>query len=243
MDSGIDIVQRVYHMLNVPQLINALDGGGIWQHGLPLNSDKTEVCIRIPTTDAYESELRFFDIDIRTPNLPEAYPAETSTQDNTLPDLTTFDRILDIILPLIETQGTFYVETKIPGVPMRDPDGMWRVNIRVEFTLIDTLDTHTVTLLRKSKVDDGYGGYTAVRVPVWTGSARREDIVRTPNLVQEAGVYKMHMRCSWLIPKDEATPQKPMVLTTGNEEYLITGIFPEGVFWRVTATRKDGPYE
>ena len=118
MDSGIDIVQRVWRMLNTPGLKGKLDGWDIWQHGGPRNSGKPEVIIRIPTTDAYESELRFFDIDVRTPNISEAYTTSTNLEDNTLPNLQKLNDIVTEILPLIQTQDVFYVETKIPGVPM-----------------------------------------------------------------------------------------------------------------------------
>ena len=52
------------------------------------------------------------------------------------------------------------------------------------------------------------------------------------------------MRCSWLIPREEVTPKKNDILKTEDVgDYTVTGIFPEGVFWRVTATRKDSPHE
>lgn len=242
MDSGIDIVVRVFKILNVPVLRTALGNGKVWQHNIPQNSPYTEVGIRIPTTDAYESELRFFDIDIRTPNLDEFHPHTDLPQDNTFPDMAEFKRITDIILPLIQTQGSFYVETKIPGVPIRDADGNWRVNIRVEFTDLDGQDTHEVTLVALNGVTDGYGGYIPTRTDVWTGAARRVDIIKTPNLIEVAGTYALHMRCSWLIAKDQITPQKNMHIVTDTEEYIITGIFPDGVFWRVTSVRKDTPY-
>ena len=241
--SGIDVVTRVYKMLNVPVLRNALGQGKLWQHNIPQNSPYTEVVVSIPTTDAYESELRFFDVDIRTPNLADFYPHQNLPQDNTFPDMARFKQITDIILPLIQTQGTFYVETKIPGVPVRDADGNWRVNIRVEFTLLDTQDTHTVSLVEMTGIHDGYAGYYPVRNTVWTGTARRVNIVENPQLDKTAGIFGLYMRCSWLLAMDEIpTPKKNMRIVTDEGEYVITGIFPDGLFWRMTTTRKDGAY-
>lgn len=243
--SGIDIVIEFWKMLNVPILTEALGQGEVWQHNIPMNSPYTEVVVSIPTTDAYESQLRFVDIDIRTPNLgvldgePDYYPHKGLTQDNTFPDMAEFKRITDIILPLIQTTGVLYVETRIPGVPVRDADGTWRVNIRVQFTLLDsgdTLDTQVVELIGQP---DGFGGYAPTRTTIWEGNIQRLAINLNPHLEKAAGNYGLYMRCSWLIPRDQVTPQKNMHLVNSEGEYVITGIFPEGVFWRLTTTRKD----
>lgn len=242
MTSGIDIVVLVYKMLDSILLTTALGEGKVWQHNIPQNSPYTEVGIRIPTTDAYESELRFFDIDIRTPNLGEFHPHTGLPQDNTFPDLVRFKEIVDIILPLIVTQGTFYVVTKIPGVPIRDIDGNWRVNIRVEFTLIDSQDTHTVSLVEMNGAPDGAGGWVPQLTTVWSGIARRINIVENPQLDKSAGIYGLYLKCSWLIAMDQVTPQKNMKIVSDEGEYVITGIFPEDIFWRISTTRKDMPY-
>lgn len=249
MLSAIDIVILVYNMLNVPQLRDALHGEYIWQHNWPQNSDKNEVCISIPTTDAYESKLKFLDIDIRTPNLgtkgkPDYYPfpGEDLPQDNTFPDLAILKQITDIVLPLIVSAGGLYVETVIPGVPKRDRDGNWIVNIRVEFTLLDEQDTHNVSLVELIGQEDGFGGYVPSMTNVWSGTAQRVNIVENPQLDKTAGIYGLYMKCSWLIPTEEATPKKNMQLISDDGEYVITGIFPEGIFWRLTSTRKDMDY-
>lgn len=242
-NSGIDVVIEVYKMLNVPALRNALGQGKLWQHNIPQNSPYTEVVISIPTTDAYESELRFFDVDIRTPNLDNFYPHQTLPQDNTFPDMAEFKRITDIILPLIQTRGTLYVETKVPGVPVRDADGTWRVNIRVEFTLLDTQDTHSASLVALTGVKDGFGGYVPTPSTVWSGTARRVSVIDSPHADKTAGIYGLYLRCSWLIAMDGAPePRKNMKLVSDDGEYVITGIIPDGIFWRLTTTRKDGAY-
>lgn len=247
MASGIDIVSRMYQMLHTPELITALGGEYLWQHNWPQNSDKTEVCISIPTTDAYESDLKFIDIDIRTPNLgtdgkDDYHPFPGKPQDNTFPDLYELKRITDIVLPLIVTQGDFYVVTRIPGVPRRDSDGRWIVNIRVEFTLLDTQDTHTVSLIDYIAEPDGFAGYQPSAMVAWQGTAQRQTINENPHLDKTAGVYGLYLKCSWLVPMDEVTPKKRMQLITDEGEYIITGIFPEGIFWKLTTTRKDADY-
>lgn len=254
--SGIDVVISMYRMLDVPALntlLGNLNGNipgqkHLYQHNWPQNSDKTEVCISIPTTDAYESELKFIDIDIRTPNLstdgkPEFYPfpGENRPQDNTFPDLAILKQVTDVVLPLIVTSGDFYVETRIPGVPKRDRDGRWIVNIRVQFTLLDTKDTHLARLEELLGQPDGSGGWKPTRTTVWTGQAQRDTISVNPQLDKTAGIYGLYMRCNWLIPR-EAQPEKHMHLVTPEGEYVITGIIPEGIFWKLTTTRKDGDY-
>lgn len=248
MRSAIDIVVLIWGILNVPTLRNAIAPGKLWQHNIPQNSPYTEVAVSIPTTDAYESALKFFDIDIRTPNLgtqegeADFHPHTGLPQDNTFPDMAEFKRITDIILPLIQTTGDLYVETRIPGVPVRDADGNWRVNIRVEFTLLDTQDTHPTTAVELVGEPDGYGGYVPVDNIVWQGDAQRLNIVQNPQLDKTAGAYGLFLRCSWLVPKDQITPKKNMHLLTDEGEYVITGIFPEGVFWRLSTIRKDANY-
>lgn len=256
--SAIDIVIDVNKMLEVPALVNLLDDlngdipgqNYIHQHNWPENSDKTEVCISIPTTDAYESELKFFDVDIRTPNLGTdgktpyyPFPGEDRPQDNTFPDLAILKRVTDVVLPLIQTSGSFYVETKIPGVPKRDSDGRWLVNIRVEFTLLDTKDTHLAKLMALTGVHDGFAGYVPTLAQVWQGTAQRDTINVNPQLDKTAGIYGLYMRCNWLIPRTEVVPKKNMQLITAEGEYVITGIIPDGVFWKLTTTRKDGDYQ
>lgn len=247
MLSAIDIVTLVWRMLDVPSLKAALGGDYIWQHNWPRNSDKNEVCISIPTTDAYESKLKFLDIDIRTPNFglhgkTEYYPYQGKPQDNTFPDLQKLKEITDIILPLIVTTGGLFVETVIPGVPKRDSDGNWIVNIRVQFTILDEQDSLPVRILLLEGVRDIYGGSTPTKTEVWEGAAQRLDIVKTPHLDKTAGKYGLHMRSSWLVPRDQVSPVKNMQLSTPEGDYIITGIFPEGIFWRLTTTRKDGPF-
>lgn len=242
MRSAIDIVVLIWQLLNVPELRNALAPGKLWQHNIPQNSPYTEVSVSIPTTDAYESALKFFDIDIRTPNLGEFHPHTGLPQDNTFPDMQEFKRITDIILPLIVTTGDLYVVTRIPGVPVRDADGNWRVNIRVEFTLLDTQDTHETTIVELTGQSDGYGGYIPTDEVVWQGAAQRLNIVQNPQLDKSAGAYGLFLRCSWLVPMDQVTPKKNMHLNTNEGEYVVTGIFPDGIFWRLTTTRKDANY-
>lgn len=238
--SGIDIVSEVALLIDKPVLQAVIGTGHVWQHNWPKNSPQTEVAVSLPTTDAYESNLRFFDIDIRTPNLKgvEIYGKE----DDTFPDLAKFSAVVDIILGLIVSSGNLYIQTRIPGVPRRDTDGVWYTTIRVEFTWLDEADTHVTTLYRLTSVTDGFGGDKPVSTLFWQGNAQRLDIVKNPHLNTGFGAYNLNLRSSWLIPSDVVVPAKNMVLETPEGVYTIVGIFPDGEFWRLATVRKDGPY-
>lgn len=240
--SGIDIVSEIAKTIDKPALHAIIGTGHVWQHNWPKNSPTTEVAVSLPTTDAYESELRFFDINIRTPNIKELVVYDEVGEDDTHPDLRTLKRAVDAILGLITSVGDLYVQTKIPGVPKRGNDGVWYANIRVEFTWLDEADTHVATIYKWDAVSDGFGGYAPSPDQVWSGNAQRIDIVKSPNLSNTFGAYELNMRSSWLIPTDALIPTKNMTLETDEGEYTIVGIFPEGEFWRLSTVRKDGPY-
>lgn len=238
--SAIDIVSEVALLIDKPALHQIIGENHVWQHNWPLNTEYTEVAVSLPTTDAYESELRFFDVEIRTPNLKnlEIY----DHQDDTFPDLSTLDEVVKVILDLLQSAGNLYLQVKIPGVPKRDKDGVWYASIRVEFTWLDEADTHVANIYKLDSQPDGFGGAKPVRTLIWEGNAQRVDIIRNPNLSNTFGAYEMNMKSSWLVPTEAVTPTKDTVLTTDEGEYTITAIFPSVEFWRLSTTRKDGNY-
>src|SRR5690606_38504908 len=97
------------------------------------------------------------------------------------------------------------------------------------------------TLWESSLVPDGYGGFTATFGQVWSGLAAMDNISNADQLQENAGRYEMLMRCDWLIPSNEVTPEKNMELRTDEGEYVIRSIVPEtgGGLWRITTVRKD----
>lgn len=240
--SGIDIVSEIAKTIDKPALHAVIGENHVWQHNWPKNSPYTEVAVSLPTTDAYESELRFFDINIRTPNIKDLQIYPAVGEDDTHPDLRTLKKATDVILGLIESVGDLYVQTRIPGVPKRGNDGVWYSNIRVEFTWLDEADTHVATIYEWGSATDGFGGRKPSATQKWQGNAQRIDIVKNPHLTNTFGAYELNMRSSWLVPSDSVTPTKNMTLHTDEGRYTIVGIYPEGEFWRLSTVRKDGPY-
>jgi hypothetical protein len=217
--SGISSSIAIWQTLNVPSVIGLLDGG-LYRYNRPINSRKRDVVISTP-------EQGKVDINIHVPNL-------VLQDDQTNPDLAQMKLITDAVLSLLSG----YDFDKV-GLPQRDADGQWLCQIRINYNSVDA--GLAVELWSLTRVDDGYGGFTATKALHWSGIAQQVDIKRGSQLQIAAGRYEFNLETDWLLPQD-AEPQKFMHLITAGGEYVINGIIPEAGGWRLNTRRKDGAY-
>lgn len=216
--SGINASIAVWQLLNTTAVTSLLDGG-LYRYNRPINSRKRDIVISTPEPDKV-------DINIHAPNL-------TLQDDQTSPDLARMKSVTDAVLLLLAG-----FEFDRIGLPERDKDGQWFTNIRINYAgAVDAgVSASLITLSRQS---DGYGGFTATRSTAWTGLARRLSTRQGSQVVQYAGRTEMIADTDWMLPLS-AAPEKYMLLTTAEGEYVIQGIAPEAGNWRLNTRRKDG---
>lgn len=232
--SAIDLVISFYRLLNVPAITGLLGDGKVWRYQRPLNSDKVDVVISVPEYVGGSFNVSDVEINVYAPNIqnfePLGYP------DPTHPDVVKLKAVTEAILTLLDGYSV-----KVAGKLVQDKSGVWYSNIVVEVTEIDQGLSTEVALWESSLVPDGYGGSTATFGQVWSGRAAQDNIRKDDQLEVNAGRYEMLLRCDWLIPSDEVTPQKNMELRTAEGDYVIRSIVPDsaGGMWRITTVRKD----
>lgn len=240
--TGIDIAIEVYKMVDTPTVRALLAGGRVWQHNRPVNSPYPDVVISLPVFEGNSRAVNYVDVNIHTPNLEGYYPIAGAGEDHTFPNLAKHKEIVDAVLPLIQSIPGVSLQPAIRGVPIRDSDGQWYSNIRVNLVTLDPGASLTATLEEIVSTPDGYGGVNVSYNSVWTGLAERLSIVEGSQLNETEGRLDLLRRGVWRIPSSGATPQKYHRLVTSDGVYTITGISPEGgAFWRLTTVRKDGP--
>ena len=218
--SGISSSITIWQALNVPGVTGLLDGG-LYRYNRPINSRKRDVVISTP-------EQGKVDINIHVPNL-------VMQDDQTNPDLAQMKLITDAVLSVLGG----YEFDKI-GLPDRDSDGQWFCQIRINYDSGDDVGV-MASLFAMSSVPDGYGGYTATGLSVWSGLARQVDVKKGSQLDLSAGRFELNMQTDWILPV-EAAPEKYMKLVTSEGEYVIHGIIPDSGNWRLNTRRKDGQY-
>lgn len=217
--SGISSSIAIWQVLNVPSVIGLLDGG-LYRYNRPINSRKRDVVISTP-------EQGKVDINIHVPNL-------VLQDDQTNPDLAQMKLITDAVLSLLSG----YDFDKV-GLPQRDADGQWFCQIQINYYNVDA--GLSVELWSLSRVDDGYGGFTATKALVWSGLAQQVDVKKGSQIQVAAGRYEFNLETDWLLPQD-ASPEKFMHLITEEGEYVINGIMPDSGGWRLNTRRKDEVY-
>ncbi|MDR2274354.1 MAG: hypothetical protein LBF27_25830 [Sphingobacterium sp.] len=229
--SVLDIATSLFRVLNVTSVNNTIDGG-IYKFNRPINSRKKDIIITVPEYNGGQFNTGFIDINIHVPNLQ-------LVNDQTNPDLAAMKTIVDAMIPLLFGMSGYALFVSKSGIPNRDADGQWYCNIRVAFTGIDENSGKEIKLIALNNNGDGYGGYTATRLDVWSGKGAMMEVKKGSQLSVNAGRYEFNMSVDWLLPK-ESKPEKYMVLVTDEGEYTIKGIIPDSGMWRISTVRKDG---
>ena len=240
--TGIEIVQRIYQMVNVPSVQALLGSGSVWQHNRPVNSPYPDVVVSLPVFDGNSRTINYIDVNVHTPNLDGYYPITGSGEDHTFPDLDLHKQLVDTILPLIVSGPGYSLDPAIKGVPIRDSDGQWYSNIRISIVTLDDAAALDSELQDMVSFPDGYGGHRVTYTQIWAGKAERTLISDGSQVQTEDGRTDLIRRVTWRLPATGLTPQKYHRLVNSAGIFNILGISPEGPsFWKLVTARKDGP--
>lgn len=224
--TGIDVVIDIYRLLNVPAITEL---SRIWQHNRPRNSAQTDIVISVPEYNAGQFNTGYVDINVFTPN------PTVLDNDTTFPDMAKFKQVVDTILPLLTATANFDLDVRIVGIPIRDKDGNWYVNIRVGFQGISNTAQY-IELWSVNSESDGYGGSLISYSLEHVGRGVQQNIGNGSQLNISIGRYEFNLRCDWIV---DFRPEKNWQLRTDFEVYVINGIIPEGDFWKLSCVRKD----
>lgn len=218
--SGIDIVIQFYRLLNVPSIVDLLEGGRVWRYSRPLNSDYTDVVISMPEYVGGSFNIANVEINIHTPNLEEFYPI--GFEDVTHPNVQKLQAVTDAVL---EVLGSAY-NLKTSGKVIRDKDGHWYSNIIIEVKQINESESVDVIAVIYFSVDDGFGGVRYDASVSWEGKGVFLNFANNVNDLDESlGRYEMNQRAEIGIPS-EVYIKKNMSLIIDNEEYIVQGFRP-----------------
>lgn len=228
--SAFDIATDLFKLLNVSTVKATIDGG-IYKFNRPINSNKRDIVISVPEYNAGSLNTGYVDVNVHAPNLK-------LSDDQTQPDLVKMQTVVDAILPLLTTAGSFDLSVRIAGIPIREANGQWHANIRVGFVGIDDTLSEGVQLYELTRVSDGFGGFTSTSTLAWSGKGAQVDVRKGSQLSTEIDRYEFNLVSDWIITFEA---KKNMQLHTSDGVYTIRGIVEEtkGV-WRLNTVRIDG---
>lgn len=230
--TGIDVAIELY------QLLNGKVSARIWQHNRPRNSKLNDVVISVPEFNQGQLNSGYVDINVYSQNVPVTI---ANQQDTTFPNMVVFKPLVDAIIPLLDSTTNYTLTPNIVGIPKRDNDGNWYVNIRVSFEGLSN-SAYTIELWSVNSVDDGCGGVITSKSLESTTKASRENIGNGTQLNINAGRYELNLRCDWVILKSVYVAKNYHV-HYNDEVYVINGISPKGSgFTQLSTVRCDDFY-
>ncbi|GGG93486.1 hypothetical protein [Pedobacter zeae] len=123
MKTAFDIVKDVRGMINVPEVLNYIDGK-IYPFVMPSNSSKQNITVSVLSANNDWMQEATVNIRIHSPNI-----------NGTLPDLKHYDLISKIICSLTDSQyrDTFHTEVIEPGRLYRDQDGSHVCVVQIDY--------------------------------------------------------------------------------------------------------------
>lgn len=130
MISTLEIIDKLYLVLNVPALKNAITGG-VYKQRRPLNSKKIDVVINSLPTNNLQLQTGLANVNIHVPNL---VIGSGTAQDNTQPDFAKLRTISSIVIDLLKDQYTpdFWYDVENQTVFPEDNINEHYSNIRVK---------------------------------------------------------------------------------------------------------------
>ena len=135
MKDCFDAVADVRSLLELPELTDHISGK-IWQFQRPANSDKIDIVIGLLVLSNEQFQDGVVNIRIHAPNISVTANGQVSS----MPDLSIFNKLEKIILPMVDTQykhsfSTYVIE---PGKVMQNTDGRWFMLIQINYNSYNT---------------------------------------------------------------------------------------------------------
>lgn len=134
MKTAIQMVQDVHSVINVTQ-VTSIISGSIYLYERPKNSDKLDVVINSLLLTADQIQAGVVNVNTHAPNLKGSINGNVDT---TMPDIAKMIEIGNVLANLLaDVNGfDFKLSVSFPGLPIKDVDGSWFLNIRVNYISI-----------------------------------------------------------------------------------------------------------
>jgi hypothetical protein len=137
MKMGIEMVKDGFTLLNVTD-ITSIISGSVYMFERPKNSVKQDIVLNTLALTNDQLQQGVFNVNIHSPNVKGVVIAGET--DNTLPDtqflLDTGKKVAALLYDYAGPDFSLSVQT--PGLPLRDTDGTWYLNIRVNYYAFQT---------------------------------------------------------------------------------------------------------
>lgn len=132
MKTGVEMVRDGFTLINI-NAVQSLITGGIYLFERPQNSDKIDVVLNTLALTTAQLQNGIFNVNIHCPNLKDV--VINGVTDNTQPDVYSMASIGKVVTELLKDyNGTdFKLDVQTPGLPIRDSDSTWYLNIRVNY--------------------------------------------------------------------------------------------------------------
>lgn len=137
MKAGLNMIKEAYPLLNVDAVMSVITGS-IYLMERPKNSQKSDVVLNaLPITNE-QLQRGVFNVNIHAPNLKNIII--DGLPDETQPDIETLYAASNVVTPLLD--NVFIGDHKMwianPPFPIKDTDGTWYLNIRVNYQCFQT---------------------------------------------------------------------------------------------------------
>lgn len=132
MKTGIEMATDGFTLINV-DVVNSLITGACYLLERPQNSDKIDVVVNTLALTAAQLQNGVFNVNIHCPNLKGVVIG--GENDDTQPDVVSMTSIGKVVTEILKDYNgfDFKLDVQTPGMPIRDTDGNWYVNIRVNY--------------------------------------------------------------------------------------------------------------
>lgn len=132
MKTGIQMIRDGYAIVNVPAVKNIISGA-VYLGERPQNSVKQDVVFNTLALTNEQLQQGVFNVNIHCPN--KANVVIDGETDNTQPDIEAFTEITLVVANILNDYVgfDFKLYAQNTGLLLRDTDGTWYVNIRVNY--------------------------------------------------------------------------------------------------------------
>lgn len=132
MKTAIQMAQDVYRLINV-DLIKNIITGRINLFERPKNSNNQDVVVGTLALTSDQLQVGVVNVNLHFPNLNVTIDGSV---DDTQPDIGNMIAVGNVIISLLKDVNgyDFKLGVSFPGIPIRDVDGTWFLNIRINYS-------------------------------------------------------------------------------------------------------------
>lgn len=140
MKDCFDIARDIRSLIDIPEVLELLEGGSIYEHCRPANNKQIDIVIGVLGGDNEYLQNANVNILIHAPLLQGTLDGKIDRQ----PNLAKYNEICEVIAPLIDGQykSSFFTFTANTGDMFRDDYGSWFCLIQVEYFSIQDKNPH-----------------------------------------------------------------------------------------------------